>query len=148
MKPIKPTPHPLPLQGAPPLRRKYQTFIREGDEGKAEAIATIAKPKDWAFRKQTESRAKLVMPHRAKALKFKRELWNQTQLSNFFRVNAIYASHTDWHVSFNEPARKMTASDQVELLLAPSSTEYEIEINENRMHLIIDRIFGNADSET
>lgn len=116
-------------------RKKYEHF----SDGKR----VDAPPKDGFYRNYSEGRITGVMPKK-KIPKLKLEVWDQQSLSNFFRNNQIHADHTDgWFVTFNIPARKMTVEDQLELMLALSDTEYEIQINRQHKHLIIDTLKGN-----
>lgn len=96
-----------------------------------------APPKDGFFR-EAKLRHKHMTPKRKK-LKMKTEIWNQAMLANLFRTEEIHADEPKgWTIYLNNPARKMTAADQLHIMLKDSDLDYEVQVNHNEKHMVIE----------
>lgn len=119
------------------LRKSVVHYSKDGNGNIKEVVPT---PKDPLFRTPSEGRVSPVVKVRPVPKAMKHELWNGTAMQNFLRIHEIYADKTDWFITFNTPSRKMTAADQVILLMANTETEYEVRINRDKKYLIIEEL--------
>lgn len=120
-----------------PNKFKYYTRTTKGTE-------EVLPPMKKLFRRVCDGRATLIIK-KPKIVKTKRELWTAAQLQGFFQHHvdgSIHADRTDWIIFFEEPNRKMTVADQLELMLQPLYTNHYLKINYDRKHLIIDSLKG------
>ena len=126
--------------------RKFQHYTGNGNTDLRKT--STPKPKDWAFRTQSEGRAKLVMPKRT-IIKTKKELWPQAKLVSFLRANKINVGNefNRWVIIFDEPGRKCTAQDEVDLLMAPDDRMYFVKHNLPRKYVNIERKEGEPNEE-
>jgi hypothetical protein len=84
---------------------------------------------------------------KSKELKLKDECWSVLSIRNWFLKNEIHADKTDWFITFNKPNRKMTAADQLELMLQPDNVDHLVTVNYRRKHLIINTLEINPEEQ-
>lgn len=116
-----------------PAKYKYITT-----DSKGEHEITGGRPKNGYHRRPSE-RAKAPTKAKAKDIKLSGERWDAATMHHFFFSDIIHADTTDWFITFESPNRKMTAADQLILMLVPHEM-YEVQVNYQRKHLIIDHL--------
>lgn len=123
-------------------RRKFQHYTGNGN-GDLKKIDAPAK--DGMFRTVAEGRAKNVMPKLVK-IKTKPEVWTAKAMLGFLLGNHINmgGEGNRWFIAFDEPARKMTAQDQLDLMseLHDSEKTYFVQHNLAKKHVIIAKKAG------
>jgi hypothetical protein len=107
-----------------------------------ESTKIVHKPKDQYFRTRSEGRADTQRAKRARPVKFREVIYSQRDLVFLFRSHVRHADHTRWICNLSNPKRKMTASDQLEIMLAPELTRYRVEIETVKKYLIIHNLKG------
>lgn len=120
-----------------PNKFKYYTRTARGTE-------EVLPPMKKLFRRVCDGRA-IPIIKKPKIVKTKRQLWLAKHLQAFFvdtEIIPIHADRTDWIIFFDEPNRKMTVADQLELFLQHPQTQHYLKINYDRKHLIIDSLKG------
>lgn len=120
----------------PPLQSESLTRTSKG------LMKVLPHVKESMWRTQAEGREKQIMPHRAKTIKLKQEWWDSKTLSDFFRANSIHAEKdtAGWFITMNNPSRKLTAKDQLEIMLQEFETEHLVHINPTHQHLVIESL--------
>ncbi len=126
------------------VKREAKKYQHSKIDGAGNVTKIDAPPKDQFFRTRSEGRPKNVTPKKTE-VKTKKELWNGNTMHNFFREENIIAERTDWHVFFNEPARKMTNDDQLVILMKHTDTEWEVAISRRHKYLCIEELHGIFD---
>lgn len=94
------------------------------------------------FHRGRGSRSKAPTKAKSKDIKLKDECWTALGLRNFFLNDAIHADKTLWIIHFDKPNRKMTAADQLTLMLQPDELEHLVRVSYHRKHLIIADLNG------
>lgn len=101
--------------------------------GAGKITSKVTKPKDWAFRTPAEGRPKSVISRRAKQIKMHCSLWDKIVVYDFILHDAIQNGDNVWKVSCENPARKLTAQDLIDLIRYPKpmlevkfNSEYKI----------------------
>lgn len=107
-----------------------------------ESAKEVHKPKDQYFRTRSEGRSDNQRAKRARPVKFHESIWGQKHFAQFMRVQIGHADHTRWICNLSNPKRKMTASDQLTIMLAPELTRYRVEIESVKKYLVIHNLKG------
>lgn len=118
-----------------------KTHTEYGSAG-PESAKEVHKPKDQYFRARSEGRSDTQRSRHARPVKFREAIYSQKQLVLLFRAQIRHADHTKWICNLGNPKRKMTASDQLEIMLAPELTRYRVEIEPVKKYLIIHNLKG------
>lgn len=120
-----------------PIREKWVTISKDG-KGKTKRIPAA---KDTFFRTKAEGRSPTVTSQRKK-IKFKRSLWQQRTLADFFRQVQTVQPHSIWDIGFENPCRKMTNEDCLRIMLADRDTEYMVNLAIDAKTIVIDNLNG------
>lgn len=127
-------------------RKVFQQYRGEVDaKGQVHLVPTgNVRPKDWAFKTKPEGRPSLIMPKKVD-VPLKRQLWTQRVLRDTFINHQINmgSGENRWFVLFDTPSRKVTAQDQLDLLLADESTRYFVRVNMGKKWIIIENKDGS-----
>lgn len=121
------------------LKHRYFTRTAKGTE------EVLPPTKTKLFRTKAEGRNRQVMPTHARKVPLTTKIWTSDQILNHFRNHKIHPSKDThrWFVHFNNPNRKMTDSDMIELLLQLPYTPHLVHSNMNYRHFIIETLAGN-----
>lgn len=117
---------------------KYE-FITRDSKGEHNPVSHPSNQ----FHHSRTVRAKAPTKSKKREVKLSMEIWSALSMRNWFLNNVIHADHTDWIIHFDTPNRKMTAADQLYLMLQPDRLKHTVRINYNRKHMIIQNIDGN-----
>ena len=97
------------------------------------------RPKDWAFQRPCEGRAKAVIKRRK--VRLKHQIWLVSQLREYLHSIEATLPHSKWLVYSECPARKLTSRDVLRILFGPTytdnSTEHTIEIKFSEDHRVL-----------
>lgn len=106
----------------------------------AKGIEEVPEPPVKGFYKERQL-PKQLSPKK-KTPKLKSEVWLAETLQVFFCIHQIIASKTSWFITFNNPPRKMTNEDQLQLSIKYPNIKFDVEINRLAKHLIINTLKG------
>lgn len=85
-------------------------------DGRGRITSKITKPKDWAYRTPSEGRAKHVHSPRAKKIKMAHSIWHDKDISKMLLAICAGTRHCQWNISCENPARKLTAQDVLDVI--------------------------------
>lgn len=106
----------------------------------------VEKEVDQFYLRPKDGRVKLAISGRTKKIKLKEEIWSQRVMMDFIMDEGIHADNTQWFICSNtEGEGKLTASSQVTIMLNHNGTEYRVQINRPKRHLIIESYNGSDD---
>lgn len=120
-----------------PVRRQFEHYTGNGS---GDLVKTkVAPSKDWAFRTKAEGRPSLVMPRKV-SIKLRKEVWTFAHLIRILRDNEINmgAPGCNWFCHFNTPCRKMTAQDQLDLMMMPYTFFFTVSHNLPKKWIVIE----------
>lgn len=127
----------IPDKKPKPIRKQFEHYT--GDGGRDLVKAKVAPSKDWAFRTKAEGRPSLVMPKKVN-VKLTKQIWPHSKLIAVFRQNGINMGEgsCNWFCLFDTPSRKMTAQDQLDIMLMPHDAYFTVRHNLPKHWLIIE----------
>lgn len=124
---------------ATPVQEKHTSkhFVRHGND---EPKKTIAKPKDWSFRKPVEGRAGKAT--RSRQVKLTHEFWAATGLLDHLITIKAGTPDCKWTITLDNPARVPTARDILYILNecwqeSPDQEVRTVEVEINHNHRVL-----------
>lgn len=106
--------------------------------GAGKITSKVTKPKDWAFRTPAEGRPKSVISRRAKPVKMHYVLWKKEIVRDFVIYDLMENQNFKWQVSCENPTRKLTAQDLIDLVRYPQPA-LEVKCNiEHKICIFVD----------
>lgn len=108
--------------------------ISKNGEGKI--TSKVTKPKDWAFRTPSEGRPKSVHSRRCKPIPMKHVFYTWPAVRRFLIDQKVGHRHGTWDVSCENPARKISAQDVLDVYHYANFGTFEVKFNEEKEIMI------------